>query len=34
MYRQRARALERFVRRLLGNADEAVEISQEAFMRV
>jgi RNA polymerase sigma-70 factor (ECF subfamily) len=34
MYRQRARALERFVRRLLGNADEAVEVSQEAFMRV
>jgi RNA polymerase sigma factor (sigma-70 family) len=34
MYRQRARALERFVRRLLGNADEAVEVSQEAFLRV
>ena len=34
MYRERARALERFVRRLLGNADEAVEVSQEAFMRV
>ncbi|MFM7848693.1 MAG: RNA polymerase sigma factor [Rubrivivax sp.] len=34
MYRQRARALERFVRRLLGNADEAAEVSQEAFMRV
>ena len=34
IYRARRRALERYVQRLLGNADEAAEVSQEAFLRV
>lgn len=34
IYRARRRLLERYVQRLLGNADEAAEVSQEAFLRV
>lgn len=34
IYRARRRALERYVQRLLGNADDAAEVSQEAFLRV
>lgn len=33
LYRQRHKALERYVRRLLGNADDAADVSQEAFLR-
>jgi RNA polymerase sigma factor (sigma-70 family) len=34
IYRQRRIGLERFVRRMLGNADEAADVAQEAFLRV
>lgn len=34
IYRARRRALERYVQRLLGNAEEAADVSQEAFLRV
>ena len=34
IYRSRRSALQRYVRRLLGNDDEAAEVSQEAFLRV
>lgn len=34
IYRARRRALERYIQRLLGNADDAAEVSQEAFLRV
>lgn len=34
IYKQRRKALERYVRRLLGNADEAADVSHEAFLRV
>ncbi len=33
LYRQHHKALERYVRRLLGNVDEAADVSQEAFLR-
>lgn len=33
LYRQRRKTLERYVRRLLGNVDDAADISQEAFLR-
>ncbi|MCF8156962.1 MAG: RNA polymerase sigma factor [Rhodoferax sp.] len=33
LYRQRHKALERYVRRLLGNGDDAADVSQEAFLR-
>ncbi len=33
LYRQHHKLLERYVRRLLGNADEAADVSQEAFLR-
>jgi len=34
IYRQRSKALERYVRRLLGNGADAADVSQEAFLRV
>ncbi|WP_343633661.1 RNA polymerase sigma factor [Roseateles sp.] len=34
IYRSRRKALERYVQRLLGNADDAAEVSQEAFLRL
>jgi RNA polymerase sigma factor (sigma-70 family) len=34
IYKQRRRALERYVRRLLANPDEASDVAQEAFLRV
>jgi len=34
IFRQRRAALERYVRRLLRNADDAADVSQEAFLRV
>jgi len=34
MYRQRRTALERYVRRLLGNSDDAADVAQEAFLRI
>ncbi len=33
LYRQRRITLERYVRRLLGNVDDAAEVSQETFLR-
>nr|WP_316643156.1 RNA polymerase sigma factor [uncultured Roseateles sp.] len=33
-YRRRSKALERYVRRLLGNSADAADVSQEAFLRV
>lgn len=33
LYRQRHKALERYVRRLLRNAEDAADVSQEAFLR-
>lgn len=34
IYKQRRKALERYVRRLLGNTDEAADVTHEAFLRV
>jgi RNA polymerase sigma factor (sigma-70 family) len=34
IYRTRRRALERYVRRVLGNGADAADVSQEAFLRV
>jgi len=34
IYRRRSKALERYVRRFLGNNADAADVSQEAFMRV
>lgn len=34
IFQQRRAALERYVRRLLRNADDAADVSQEAFLRV
>ncbi|MCH7343347.1 RNA polymerase sigma factor [Pelomonas sp. CA6] len=34
MYQRRSKALERYVRRLLGNSADAADVSQEAFLRV
>ena len=33
LYRQRHKTLERYVRRLLGNGDDAADVSQEVFLR-
>ena len=33
LYRQRHKALERYVRRLLGNGEDAADVSQEVFLR-
>lgn len=33
LYRQRHKTLERYVRRFLGNGDDAADVSQEAFLR-
>jgi RNA polymerase sigma-70 factor (ECF subfamily) len=33
LYRQRYKAVERYVRRLLGNVNDAADVSQEAFLR-
>lgn len=33
LYRQRHKSLERYVRRLLRNADDAADVSQETFLR-
>ena len=34
IYRERRTALERYVRRFLGNAEEAADVTQEAFLKV
>lgn len=34
IYRVRRKALQRYIQRLLGNADDAADVSQEAFLRV
>lgn len=34
IYHRRSKALERYVRRLLGNGADAADVSQEAFLRV
>ena len=33
LYRQRHKTIERYVRRLLGNGDDAADVSQEVFLR-
>lgn len=33
LYRQRRKSIERYLRRLLGNGDDAADVSQEAFLR-
>lgn len=34
IYRARRQALERYIQRLLGNAEDAADVAQEAFLRV
>jgi RNA polymerase sigma-70 factor (ECF subfamily) len=34
IYRRRSKALERYLRRFLGNSEDAADVSQEAFLRL